>query len=223
VIAFLRRELGQIDPDELVENIAYDQMPQLIFVDNETSIEFRVLPKSKAARKKKSRVIGMRTMECGPDIGEVSLRKILEGKGRKYGQLEQPFLISVNTLGTISLDRDELRGALFGRLQEYVSARSDKCLIRHRDDGFWGTERNPKYTRVSGVLLGMALPWNVPKMELTLFKNPWARFSLPEVSWPFKVVTNVGGEFRTQEPDIGIRTLFNLAQEWPGNFFKESK
>ena len=220
--AFLTRELAQIDPDELIKNNQFHQMPRLKFEDNGASIEFGVLPKSKAGRQKKSRVIGMKTRGFGVTRGssEHRLRKSLEAKGKKYGKLNMPYLITVNTLGQISLDKSELLGALFGTEQEYVPAGSDECHIRTLDDGFWGTASNPKYTRVSGVLLGMALPWSIPRMELTIFRNPWAKWPLAEIDWPFPVC-NRQDDSRLLEtgPCFDLASLFGLPRDWPGDLF----
>jgi hypothetical protein len=219
VIAFLRRELATIDADELIEQKQYHQLPRLEFVDGEASIEFGVLPKSKEERKKKSRVIGMQSKGFSWGSSEAGLRKALEAKGKKYGELNQPFLIAVNTLGLISLDESELRSALFGSQQEYVPAGGNESLIRHLNNRFWGTEDSPKHQRVSGVLLGMALPWNIPRMKLTLFCNPWAACALPQIEWPFPEVSRVEEGFQVKRPETDLASLFQLQPDWPGEFF----
>lgn len=220
VVDFLVQELNRLDPDDLVENNSYHQLPKLRYSHGKTSIDFLVMPKSKEGRKKKTRVVGMQSKGFTWGTSELSLKKTLERKAMKYGDLNQPYIVAANTLGTIHLDKSELRGALFGRVQEYVPAGTTECCIRYLDDGLWGNEHNPKCTRVSAVLLGMALPWNVPRMELFLFRNPWAKHPLPESNWPFPVVDKVGDSFETISPTFEIKSLFDLDENWGLNPFE---
>lgn len=223
--AFLERELSKIDPDDLLIDYRYDKSPNLKFINGSAYIEFRVLPKSKDSRQKKTRAIGMKSSGTGMTFGtsEKRLRKALQAKGKRYGKLGLPYLIAANTLGHIAFDEEDLRGALFGTNQEYVPAGSSSCQIRNLDDGLWGTAENPKYTRVSGVLLGMALPWNIPRMNLSIYKNPWAEFPLPEFDWPVPIYDRVDKSFEVQPPTARLGTLFCMEKDWPGDFFPRNQ
>lgn len=223
VVEFLTDQLKQIDPEQLVKNHPISR-PKLIYRNgcDTARIEFTVLPKNREAwDKKASRVVGIES--CGSRWGgsEESLRSAIESKANKYGELGVPFIIAVNTLDPLSIDEREWKGALFGTQHEYVPAGTGEIEIETLNNGFWGTDLNPKRQKVSGVLIGTALPWSIPRMDLSLFRNPSAEFPLPEICWPVRVQDKDGNHFIKRNPDRSIGELFGLDEAWPGSFFDE--
>jgi len=222
VKAFLIRELEKIDPDFLCEHCQNHELPLLEFKDDNITMKFRVLPKSREGRARKSRLIGM-TSNARWSTSETGIRDALKEKGNRYGEIGHPFVIGVNTIGELPMDNRQFHEVLFGTVQEYVPGDSNQCSIRLLDNGFWGTALNPKYTRVSGVVLGMILPWNAPRTNLVLYRNPWAAHPLYEIDWPIPVVEMLDGEKTTTRPKQSLGCLFELDCDWPGEFFSDNR
>lgn len=212
--AFLTRKLSEINPDNFGEDSR--EYPVLDFHDENVRMRFRVYPKSKEGRTKKSRLIGMSTLGSKWNTAESGLRKSLEAKGKKYGETGLPFVIGVNTMGAIPMDESDFDNALFGTAQEYVPAGSNEFSTRQLEDGFWGTAAKPKYSRVSGAILGMVLPWNAPRTNLVLYRNPWGKHPLFEIDWPFPIIDIIDGKRKTTRPTRSLGDLFALDFHWPG-------
>jgi hypothetical protein len=92
-----------------------------------------------------------------------TLLRALKKKGGRYGQLEIPYVIAVNSCDVMCTHHN-CKEALFGSSTH---------------SGFWGTSSNPSYQRVSAVLLTVGIWPATVLMGQTyscLFLNPWAHY-----------------------------------------------
>lgn len=88
-------------------------------------------------------------------------------------------------------------------------------MVRARNGFWWGPE-GPRYTRVSGVLVGDNLmPWTYGAHALTLYENPWAKVPIsgPITKLPRKVP--IDGEMRGVE-GLRPREILGLPVGYPG-------
>ena len=183
-------------------------------------IEFSVLPKRRDAwGRNTSRTIGIYGVQTRWGGADDSLKKSLSAKAKHYGHIDYPFLIAVNCLSGWVIDKEEERAALFGTTEEFVPAYSDQLAVRQRPNGFWGIQDYPKYTRVSGVILGVALPYSIPKYRPCLYHNPWAGGLRSDVNWPFEQATWENGDVRYAPGIKSMADVLQLPENWPGILF----
>ncbi len=83
-----------------------------------------------------------------------ALKKSIDYKATKYGELDKPFVIALNATSKWGAGRDVVVKALFGSKES-----GDKS------DGVWNATRN---TRLSGVLVTTVLPWSIHCAPLCL-------------------------------------------------------
>ena len=223
VIAFLERELSKLDPESVFADYQqHQEYPRRSFQDGDSLIELDILPKLREAwGRNTSRTIGSTGVRSRWGGAENSLRKTLFAKAKRYGEINRPFVIGVNCLSDWGIDKEEERAALFGTIEEYVPAGSDQLAVRQLANGFWGSETHPKSTRVSGVILGVALPWNIPRCRLSVYRNPWATHPLPEFNSPFEQAVWHNGHVRYASATVSMATVFRVPEDWPGVLFEQ--
>ncbi len=221
----LRRKLEEwlkgLNPDLVADNYEKD-IPFPIFSWEEDGwlIKFEAVPKKPNARGKGQQVIGAQMEDVKAlNIWE-SLRDVIKGKGRDYGQLPQPLLVAAN-VDTNPIDRIDEVQALFGQ-EEFVfpinsSDTPFRPVMRRRPNGLWNGPKGEQYTRVSGVwIFNMVNFWNASFRNATLYYNPWAEHDLAEDLSLLDHAKLVGHEikwFKGKSP----RELLELPAGWPAS------
>ena len=109
---------------------------------------------------------------------DVAIRQAVLEKARSYGPLDLPYIIAVDAL-LDHVDDVDVANAFFGTEIGVVSMQPDgepgPLRMTRRPDGAWATADGPRYTRTSGVLLGVGVtPWTLERTALCLYHNPWA-------------------------------------------------
>lgn len=223
--SFLERELGKLDPEVLLASVTQPaDMPCLTFEDEYVVIDFELVPmKREAWGRAGSRPIGMYPTVGRWGDGKNALRRTLNAKAKRYGQISEPFVVAVNTLSPWGSEETEWTEALFGSRQTYVKESTGEPRIRHMQGGFWGHAEAPKCTRVSAVLFGCALPFNVPRIRFLLFRNPWAARPLPSSFWRLPVADLSTGDLVKENDDISVGDILGLPADWPGDLFPDRR
>ncbi len=220
--SFLDRELGNIDPKSLPELAPpAATLRRLRFEDESVVIEFELLPTKE--REAGKRAIGIYPTRSRWGDSKESLRRTLNAKAKRYGQIGEPFVIAVNTLSPWADGKHEWFETLFGTQQEYVRAGTDEVYVRQLKDGFWGDADSPKYTRVSAVIFGCALPWNVPRIDFMLYQNPWATHPLPSGYWKLPTIDISTGKVAKGSDGLSVGDILGLPSDWPGDLFPERR
>ncbi|WP_147299962.1 hypothetical protein NR756_04805 [Alloalcanivorax xenomutans] len=143
------------------------------------------------------------------------IHRSLRKKGNKYGKLDKPLLVAVNT-DSLFLTKDDEEQALYG--QELIAFDPERParLIRARN-GLWTGGARPSYQRISGVLIfnNLDLP-SIPRVRPTLYFNPWTQHVLPDSmkEWPHAIANN--NELRRSQ-GISVEKLFGVSANWPEN------
>lgn len=221
VIAFLKCELGKRDYEAVFQHYENSkELPLLEFKDEGCCVRFEVIPKRREACGRPGvRPIGMYPARFQWGGSQQRVVRSLFDKCNHYGKTGMPFVLAVNTFGPWGNDKQEQRAVLFGREQENVGAGTGELSTRSLGDGLWGTETNRKCTRISAVLFGVALPWNVPRIEFCLYENPWAAHPLPDDVWPLQHATWENGHVRYSPGQKSITEILELDPDWPGAIF----
>jgi len=222
--SFLRQRLVELNADDITQLLKsgdFDALPRWHFESEGWEIDFFPIPKSPSRRGKPgSRPIGLRFHGMHASDPRLAIRDAIVGKASRYGDLGSPYVIAVNALEA-GVDRIDIMEALFGKEKFTVkltpSGPSEPEMTRELD-GVWTSRSRPRYTRVSAVLLASGvLPWNVPRAEICLYHNPWARrpytSELTRLARAIPEATR--GEHMEWHGGESLATIFGLHPEWP--------
>ena len=173
----------------------------------------------------------MRLISVYPSIGGFSsgredLRRKLKHKAYRYGDLDAPYLIAVETPGAFT-DEEDVMQALYG--PEVVEIDADALVAvetTRMPDGLWRQGSTTRAGRVSGVLVDLgAGPYSTAKRWPTLWANPWADHSVADLDWPWpqRVADLASDRVELREASSEPAEFFDLPADWPGEPFAEIK
>jgi hypothetical protein len=182
-------------------------------------VELAGFPKAEVLRGKSGLgAIGMEFSRFEEVIVHRRLRNVLEKKAKKYGSLELPFVIAVNTNDLFG-DEHELLMALFGIGASPIrnGMTRDKFEVTLPHDGLWIKAAKPRNTQVSGVLFTRKVSAaNLGSATGTLYLNPWA--TLPYkgalMQLPTAVFSTDGAEYETRAGQ-SLLDVLQLPPGWP--------
>ncbi len=201
---FIKERIAGLDPDAVERAVQSGyQLPSWTYRDEGGfELEITAVPKSPESRgNPKARPIGAYPGEVRWGDSRAMLKKSIDGKATKYGELGRPFVIAVNATSRWGIGRDVVVKALFGSKE-----------LGDESDGVWNVSRN---TRLSGVLVTTMVPWSIHCAPLCLYHNPFAKRSCREIPWriPQAIARNSGMQWLegTNTPQ-----LFELPNDWPG-------
>jgi hypothetical protein len=154
----------------------FDAVPRFDYTIYGLEPQIRPYPRNGTRGDSTERAIGVQS--TGPYIGspELPVRKVVTGKAGKYGVLDLPYVIAVDSMHTFARETHML-DALFGSPAVEVYNTEDGPKHRHirQPDGVWHGAGGPKYTRVSGVISTERVDaWHVGLRRARLILNPWA-------------------------------------------------
>ena len=213
--SFLEQKLSAFDPDIVAQRIrryGWKGWPCLSWQENGWDLEFYLLPKRKEARGRKDlRPIGGIITSLEKIDSRKPLLNALKAKAARYGKLDLPFVIAVDSLD-MSLEDYDIMQALFGTLQYHINLQTKKHWVSRQPDGFWYGPPGPQNRRVSAVLIAVNLtPWTVTRQDPVIWHNPFAKRPLDPRVWKGpQVVPN--WETSRMEPIEGLSSfeLLNL-------------
>jgi hypothetical protein len=193
-----------------------DELPTWTFADDAVRVEISACPVSESRRGASDhRPIGIYPFESRWGGSDASLRRALERKGTKFGSLNSPFIIAVNSLSSWGFDRIDHMQALFGTEQILVERGGPEPQMVRAPNGFWYGPNGPQHTRVSGALFCQVGPWNVHSASLCLYHNPWAQFAYEGELTQLPQAIPRNGQ-TTWSDGIDLGDLFGLSPEWLG-------
>jgi hypothetical protein len=179
----LRRELqawlASLDPDAVARSVeartavGFDALPSFAWEDEGWRLEFHALPLKDEVRGKPRSALGM----LGPGEAVVvdnvtGIRRALDSKKNKYGQLDAPLVVAVLSNTMYPTKDYEFEQALYG-----VSSYRPRASPGHPgslvEEGFWLTKTGWRYGNVPQVVTAAGLsPWTVttirPRLWTTL-------------------------------------------------------
>lgn len=222
--ARVEKELARLDPDLLAESLAaggFDALPRWKFEAEGCTLEIFPIPKSVKARGKEGiRPVGV-LMESPKMVDpRKAILRVIVSKGRRYGEVDLPFIVAVNALGK-HVDDTDVMEALFGK-EAFTYARGPHGPIGPKPsripDGAWVSKAGPRYRRISAVLTAAQLyPWSVTRASVRLYHNPWAakpyKGSLCRLN---QAVPNPEGRMEHVDgSELG--GILNLPANWPSS------
>lgn len=175
----LREWIASLNYEKMRTNLRvsgnHDALPSQKFKDPDLSFTVTAIPVSPEKRGKGHRPIGVYPVESKWGGTSDVLKRALERKSTRYGTIEAPFLIAINSLSNWSFDHIDEQEALFGGESIVVYPGSEEHSEVREPNGFWFGPTGPIHTRVSGVLFCRVHPSNLHDAPMCLYPNPWAQ------------------------------------------------
>jgi hypothetical protein len=212
---FLAARLAELDPDEVNARFNArdpDGLPRWRFEHDGWIVDFFPIPKRDEARGRPGiRPLAMfYNANVTLDIVE-HVRKAVESKASRYGQLDLPYLIAVNVREAFR--EKEFCNALFGDLTCQFDTASGAMSGTHRPNGAWSGR---KHTRVSAVLIADNLhPYRAAQASVAIWHNPWAARPATGLLPSITHYLPVNGRIQRRDGRT-LGDLLNLPAGWPG-------
>lgn len=128
----------------------------------------------------------------------LSLRKALEKKASRYGNMNKPFILAINALDFF-VDEEEVRNAVLGDLgillgRDYNGNFKDNMKY-HKNNGFFSYEDTEKNNNISGVIIYQLYLGNIDNPKYWFILNPNAKYKLNKSLFDFKFIELLNGKF----------------------------
>ena len=184
VVRYLESKLPEHNPELVLENLktfGIKGIPFIRFEDDNLSMIIKLMPKSKEIRGKKGlRPIGMFPSEGFIGGADDSIKSALSKKATRYGELDKPFLICINSKSSRGTDNYDVMDALFGSTSiSYSTDPNNKDeRIERGMNGFFKDSSGAKYTKVSALMINRLILGHVKEGKYWFVKHPFAQNEL---------------------------------------------
>lgn len=202
-----------LDPDRELEKLGrngFGSLPNIKFPEHKIGLEFCALAKKPGKRSGGGRPISFWNPPGDFSGTHLDVRKRIETKGSRYGELDAPFILALQLMEPGG-DSEGIIQALFGdEVAVFSQDRSKPVQLRRKPNGAWTGGKKPAYAVLSGVLVLWNLrPWTKTEARATLYHNPWA-------TRPYESVLNRLSHSRVAEKRLkhtdgeSLQALLNL-------------
>lgn len=218
IIFQIESALGQLNADELINKLkinGHDSIPLITAENDDLQLVVKPMPVSESARQKIRRPIGSYPIETFWGGGEESLKDSISKKAKRYGNLDKPFLVCVNSLdertsGTLDID-NAIWGSLAWSWSEDPNNRDEKW-IRQRD-GVFLDAKGGRLKNLSGVLVTKVSPHNISSSNYWLYEHPFSENKLDFDQLGLKRNRVVKGKI-IQNIGDDLHEIFGISKDW---------
>jgi len=221
---FLERRLSNLDPDMIAEQFqqgGFETLPRWEWKHDDWQITFFPIPKKPEARGKPGvRPIGLQMYDARLITPHIGIKKAIQDKATKYGELDLPYIVAINVMDEFGADDIDISNALFGEEQVTLIFRGNEVIGKRpgrKPNGAWYGPDGPQNKRVSAVLIAVNLnPWKIAKVTPVLWHNPWANYPLPSDIWQLPQLIPDEKDNRLFKKDgKSAWQLLSLCPNWP--------
>lgn len=178
IISHIEYELKKINPDLLNDEIdkdGMDKLPAIEYNNGDIHIIVRPIPVIPSARMEKKRPIGIYPVETFLGGGEESLKDSIEKKAKRYGKLDKPFIVCMNSLDIMTSGKIDVDNAIWGSLALSWSTNPedrDEKWIRQLD-GVFLDKKGARLKNLTGVFVSKICPHNIPVANYWFYEHPF--------------------------------------------------
>lgn len=213
--------ISELDPEEVARAahssaaVGFDRLPSLPWIADGWTLEFHAIPRVEAARELEAPAVGLWGPGDATMVDNLSgLRRVLRDKHGRYGALDVPLVIAVQSNTTYPTKDYEVEQALYG----IASRRPAESALHPKEifeDGFWLTRQGWRCSNTPQVIAVYGLaPWlvgrSVPRLWQTL--EPGVAFPR-QPSWLAPMT--IADEARPGPTPLP-GTQFGSPEGWPG-------
>lgn len=218
MIKYIEEELKRIAPDILSEELeknGIENFPKIEYKNRDVHIIVSPIPVSLSAREEKALPIGIYPAEAFWGGGEESLKNSIEKKAKRYGKLDKPFIICLNSLDIRTSGKINVDNAIWGTLALSWSTNpesKDEKWIRQLD-GVFCDEKGARLKNLTGVLVSKLYPHNVPVANYWLYEHPLSenKMDFNKIGLKFNYI-NKGKIIDNTGDDIG--NILEISKDW---------
>lgn len=179
MIKCIEEELKKIDPDILREELeknGIQNLPKIEYKNRDVHIIVSRIPVSPSTREEKIRPIGIYPAEAFWGGGEESLKESIEKKAKRYGKLDKPFIVCLNSLDIRTSGKIDVDNAIWGTVAFSWSTNpesKDEKWIRQLD-GVFCDKKGVRLKNLTGVFVSKVCPHNIPVANYWLYEHPFS-------------------------------------------------
>ena len=180
MIKCIEEELKKIDPDILREELeknGIQNLPKIEYKNRDVHIIVSPIPVSPSTREEKIRPIGIYPAEAFWGGGEESLKESIEKKAKRYGKLDKPFIVCLNSLDIRTSGKIDVDNAIWGTVAFSWSTNpesKDEKWIRQLD-GVFCDKKGVRLKNLTGVFVSKVCPHNIPVANYWLYEHPFSK------------------------------------------------
>lgn len=205
MIKCIEEELKKIDPDILREELEKNgikNLPKIEYKNRDVHIIVSPIPVSPSTREEKIRPIGIYPAEAFWGGGEESLKESIKKKAKRYGKLDKPFIVCLNSLDIRTSGKIDVDNAIWGTVAFSWSTNpesKDEKWIRQLD-GVFCDKKGVRLKNLTGVFISKVCPHNIPVANYWLYEHPFSenKMDFDKIGLKFnyisegKIINNTG-------------------------------
>lgn len=139
-----------------------------IYDDKNIQLSFHLIPKYINERGKKGlAVIVSDLSKIWKDDNNGIINSLIK-KSSRYGKINKPYIIFVNTFTGNFFNTNNILDAIWGTTCQYENE------IFRLNEGFFGSMKNKKHTRVSGIMINNVMDANLQNANYVFCKHPYS-------------------------------------------------
>ena len=184
IVRFLENELPKHNPDTSAKQFTeggLEALETITFEDDDLKLTISLIPKSPETRGKEGfRPIGLYPIVTTWGGSEASIKSAIKKKAVRYGHLDKPYLVCINSTSDIPPGHTEVMSALFGSMRATIPVNSENSSVKWKRalDGIFLNSKGRRFTRVSAILVTNVYPSNLQIARHWLVKHPFASQNL---------------------------------------------
>ena len=215
---FIRRLFREADYAELLSSLSAGGLavlPRHQYRENGVLIDVELVPKSAKSRGKPGlRPIGMYPVVSRYIRVDRTLYTAINAKATRYGELDRPYIIAVNSLSEWDTEDDDILNALFGtEVYVWTPGQTGPIPSRKPDGAFIGP-KGPQNTRISAVLIASLYPASIGTGRFSLYHHPWPKRPLDESWLPIRQALRKASRLQWSHGQA-LHRILGLAANWP--------
>lgn len=107
---------------------------------------------------------------------EEAIKNAIKAKGKKYGKLDKPYIVCINSISYKGTHTEDVYDALFGRqrAKSFDDLNSLNQNFKTSSDGVFDEFFRHSYSSVSGVFITRVFPLNIHVADHWLVKHPFS-------------------------------------------------
>lgn len=208
----IEKEIKKVDKELLENHIdiqEFFEKKKIIYDDEDVYIVIKLIPLEKEYIEEKNslhRPIGVYPSNFFWGGSEKSIKDAVKEKAGRYGIIDKPFIICINSTSRKGTADYSVFEAILGSSQFSWSTdpnNKDERFERRNDGVFRGPE-NPTYTRISGVLITNVHPSSSSVANHWLIKHPYTNNDLDFSVFDLSYMEKQGNSFtKVNKSSIG--------------------